>query len=329
MKEVDSSRIFSHLYWDSVGVASRVSIMAALLKKFELEDGSLDIPRLSKEMNDTICLFIPRITSMLETNLQKRTQPFYHHVTCLCMMLLTDPGQQLACDSPLVMNTLAKTLEYDQCVDEGKKPPRENDLIASLVMLKKVCCLNDSLRKTILHLRAMSLVSTLMQRVHHCEPLQEAGRHFLLDLATVDESASMSLTVACRKLLNSAQLGPKQSAAKIWTAILRTNTAVTITIDDWGAEAENQLTRLLLCAPLSVQYDMSALLSVVFSKEASSELANRMMNMCGAVMCLRYTLGGGSLVQPPLDWDMKFYEGYALEAPEVTCMFSSCQAWSY
>jgi len=308
--------------WDSVGKASRIRIMSALLRKYAVDKSSLefDIPRLSVEMKDEICLFIPRITSMLEQNLKKRKHSFQYHVKCLCMFLLTNVGQDLAESSPKIMKSLTLALDFDQS-QQMNCIPRDSDLVAALVMIKKVCASSEYLRKVVLHFKAMSLVSTLLQRVHWSDALQTAGCNLLLDLATVDASAARALSCVFHKLFNSPQINTKHSAVKMWTSILYTKSAVTINLDGWETDALVQLTRLLCCAPLSFQYDTSELLALLFSSASRHSglraILPQLMKQCGAVLCLRYTLGGSSIVQPPLDWNMKFYAGYALEAPEI------------
>jgi hypothetical protein len=303
--------------WDVVGKASRIKIMSTLLRTYEIDEVSFDIPKLSSAIGDEICLFIPRIASMLEANLQKRQHSFYVHMRCLCMFLMTNQGQELAESSPNIMRTLVQTLEYDQ--QQDNLLPRDKDLITALVMLKKVVALSEHLRKSLLRLRIMSLVSTLLQKVHWSDTLQEAGGNLLLDLASVDENSALALSTVFRKLLNSPQVYTKHSAIKMWTSILCTNSAVEVSLEGWEAEALEQLTRLLLCAPLALQYDVAELISLLLSScHRYGELIPRLMKRCAAVLCLRYTLGGGPIVQPPLDWNMKFYAGYALEAPEVS-----------
>ena len=144
----------------------------------------------------------------------------------------------------------------------------------------------------------------------------------MLDLATVDDSAAQALSCVFRKLFNSTQISTKHSAVKMWTSALYTKSTVNISLDAWETEALVQLTRLLCCAPLAFQYDVSELLALVFAAPAGQSsiqaIIPQIMKQCGAVLCLRYTLGGAGIVQPPLDWNMKFYAGYALEAPEVS-----------
>lgn len=301
--------------WDSAGKARRVEFMSTLVHQYELDDVNFDIPKLSGDMGDKISLFAPRIASMLDANLQKRKKSFQIIMRCLCMFLMTNLGQELTMTSPNMMRTLVSTLEYSPLIDRHHKPPREKDLITALIMLKKVCSLSEFLRKSLLHLRVMSLCSTLLQKVHWSESLQVAGCNLLLDLASVDDTSALALSTVFRKLLNSPQVYTKQSAIRMWTSVLYTNSAVEITLDGWENEALEQLTRLLLCAPLSFQYDVSELLALLFSRE--SGLRRGIMQRCGAVLCLRYTLGGAAIVQPPLDWNMKFFAGYALEVPEV------------
>jgi hypothetical protein len=202
---------------------------------------------------------------------------------------------------------------------------REEDLITSLVMLRKVCSLSEQLRRSLLHHRVMVLVSSLQLRVHWSDHLQEAARNLLLDLASVDDTAALALSCVFRKLLNSPQVFTKHSAVRMWTSVMCTNSAVAITLDGWEAEALEQLTRLLLCAPLAVQYDVSELIALLFTRcggeqeqGIGDEFLMRLMRRVGAVLCLRYTVGGSTLVQPPLDWNMKFFAGYVIEAPEVS-----------
>jgi hypothetical protein len=324
------------LEWDSVGKASRIRIMSALLRHYRTNTSTststntptstftysskfdFDVPRLSRELGRDLCLYLPRVASLLDANLLKRKHSCEPHVRCLGMLLLTNAGQEFAVGSPNIMKTLARTLE----VGSQAALPRDKDLIASLIMIRKVCATNEYLRKTMLHLRAMSLISTLLQRVHWSDPLQEAGRSLMLDLASADNNSALALSCVFRKLLNSPQLSTKHSAVKMWTSILYTNSAVSISVDGWESEALQQLTRLLCCAPLAFQYDVSELLALLFSclptrHSGLSVLLPQLMKQCGAVLCLRYTLGGGAIVQPPLDWNMKFYSGYTLEAPEV------------
>ena len=308
--------------WDNVGKASRMKIMSSLIRKYELEDGNFDIAKLSWELSDEICLYIPRVTSMLESNLRLRKYPFRVHTKCLCMFLLTDQGRKLAETSHIIMQTLAMTLD---CSVNGEKnvDNQEKDLITALVMLKKVCSLSELLRKALLSLRAMSLISSIQQKMHWSSAIQEASCNLLLDLASVDDNSALALSYVFRKLLNSSQVYTKHSAVRMWTSILYTKSAVTITLDDWEMEAVEQLTRLLLCAPLSYQYDVSELLALLFQNSHNESGLNMslvapLLRRVGAVLCLRYTVGGSVIVQPPADWNMKFFSGYVIEAPEVT-----------
>lgn len=306
--------------WDEAGKASRLRLLAALLRRCELAGGDYDVPRLSRELSDQVGLLVPRVVSMLQANLKLRKYPFHFHVKCLCALLMTSQGQELAEKSPRIMETLAQTLEIDQLQD--KSINQEKDLVTALVMLKKLCSLSEQLRKSLLSFRAMSLISTLQQKMNWSSAVQDAACHLLLDLASVDDNSALALSHVFRKLLNSSQIYTKMSAVKMWTCILHTNSAVVICLDGWESEALEQLTRLLLCGPLSIQYDVSELIALLFLRagyddRTSEGLEVRLMQRVGAVMCLRYTLGGSAIVQPPPDWNMKFFLGDVIEAPEV------------
>ena len=321
--------------WDAKSTRkSKLKMMTALLRTYEVEDGAFDIPKLSSDLGDDICLLIPRIASMLGSDVHKRKHSFRLPIRCLGMLLLTNQGQDLAEASPNIMRTLVQTLGGGEQQDTTLA--REQDLVAALIMLRNVCSLSEHLRKSLLHYRAMTLVSSLQQRVHWSDPLQEAARHLLLDLASVDATSARALSCVFRKLLNSPQVYTKHAAVQMWSSILCTKSAVHISLEGWETEALEQLTRLLLCAPLAVQYDVSELIALLFSQVGSRGASGgadeeggegrggegdsllQLTRRVGAVLCLRYTVGGHSIVEPPLDWNMKFFPGYVIEAPEVS-----------
>eukprot|EP00602_Paraphysomonas_sp_CaronLab_P009901 CAMPEP_0185036228 /NCGR_PEP_ID=MMETSP1103-20130426/28867_1 /TAXON_ID=36769 /ORGANISM="Paraphysomonas bandaiensis, Strain Caron Lab Isolate" /LENGTH=1031 /DNA_ID=CAMNT_0027573691 /DNA_START=205 /DNA_END=3300 /DNA_ORIENTATION=- len=286
--------------------------MEAICHRYVMEGvEDFDIGRINAEIGDEVCLLIPRIIGALESALQRK-EPFGVYVRSVCALLSTHAGQECALSSSAVIPELLRCIQCESYA-------REDDIAVTLTMLRRVCTFSDRLRMYVIKLHGMEWTSSLMQRPNWSGVIHSAGCALMLDLATVGEDASQEFSSLLRMLLNTPYLLSKHAAIRMISSALVTKSSARIVMRGWEEEVNCQIARVLLCAPIQYQYDTGELISLLFEDPAMSM---RMMTLCSAVLCLRYTVGGGSICTPKKNWDLRFpppkdSDVFVSEVPEV------------
>jgi hypothetical protein len=298
--------------WDSASSKQRIKLLKDFIARYTCEgiDG-YDTERMNDELQNIIFL-ISRIVAALEITLQ-RSNSIHLHVSVLCALIATSEGQTFAESSPNAITVLMQCLQSDL-------KSKENDLSVSLVMIRRTCSLNEKLRNLIVDSRGMDILGVILQLNESSQKIQDEACAFLLDLSTLNENTSLAFSTILRSLVNSPFLLSKASAVKLFSSILITASPIQINFSDWEHEFIVQMTRVLLCAPLQYQYDASELISMLFEHE-NDVVREGLMTTISALLCVRYTVGGHSIVDPPEHWDYLFPSADAddvvHEVPEV------------
>lgn len=269
-----------------------------------------DVAKLNDELSEDICLLLPRIAAALDKALRKG-ESFCPHVMSMCTLLSTQVGQDFAMTSAIVLPEWMKCLSYE----DNSRP---TDFATLLKMLRKLCAFSEALRTVVFRLGALEKTTVILQRYYQSEEVHAAGISLILDLASVDANSSVFSSML-RLLFNSPHLLCKLSSIRLMNSSLVTKSIAVINMDGWEDEAFKHLTRVLLCAPLTHQYDSAELLALMFHMES---MQSRAMVLCAAVLCLRYTVGGHTIVSPPPNWPLKYSGAEGAEAvtevPEVS-----------
>jgi hypothetical protein len=297
--------------WDSASSKQRIKLLKDFIERYTCQgiDG-YDTERMDDELQN-ITFLISRIVAALEITLQ-RSHPIHLHVTVLCALIATNDGQTFAESSPNAITALMQCLQSDI-------KTKENDLFVSLVMIRRTSSLNEKLRNLIVESRGMDILGTILQLNESSQKIQDEACAFLLDLSSLNQNTYLVLSTILRSLVNSPFLLAKAAAVKLLSAILITASPIQINFSDWEHEFIVQMTRLLLCAPLAHQYDVSELISMLFEHE-NDRVREGLMSVISALLCVRYTVGGHSIVDPPEYWDYLFPstgEDVVHEVPEV------------
>jgi hypothetical protein len=287
--------------WDNSSSKHRSKLLKMFYERYSCEgiDG-FDLERLEDEIKEEMALLISRVVAALEVTIQ-RSDPINYHVCVLCALISTNDGQAFAESSPNVISALMQCLRSDI-------KTKENDLLISMVMIRRSCVFNERLRTEIVKLRGMEVIGMVLQLNDTSLKIQDAACALLLDLSSLNENTYLILSNILRTLINTPHLLSKHSAIKIISSILITASPVVINFSEWEHEFLVQITRLLICAPLQYQYDVGELISMLF--EHDNEIVRTgVMSVISALLCVRYTLGGNSIVEPPEHWD------YLLHSP--------------
>ena len=253
-----------------------------------------DVAKLNAELSTEICLLLPRIAAGLESVLRKN-EHFGPHVTSMCALLSTQMGQEYALSSKTVLPSLMKCL---QCEANNLT----EDFTAWLNVVRKVCACSESIRMVVYRTQGLERCTRVLQKYYLSESVQNAGRDLIMDLASV-EPESNGFGTAIYTLLTTPHLQCKVTAIRLMTAALVSRCGVRLDFNGWEEVANMHIARVLLCAPVSQQYEAAELLSLLFENDAMQPKA---MDLCAAVLCLRYTVGGSSIVNPPDYWTYRF-----------------------
>lgn len=285
--------------WDGATKQGKERIMVSIYNTYSIlgvED--FDISKLNDDLGKDVCLLLPRIAAALEATLRKN-ESFRPHVLGICALLSSQIGQEFALSSSVVVPTLMKCM---QCEINGNGRSLQ-DFAILLKMIRKICAFSDALRAVVFHLRGLQYCSQLLQKCYKSEEAHNAGCALILDLATVAPEASVLFSNLLRAQLTSPHLRCKLSAIRLMTSSIATKCNIRLDLSTWADDASMHIARVLLCAPVVEQYDTAELLSLLFEDET---MQLRAMTLCSAVLCLRYTVGGNSIVSPPAHWNLRF-----------------------
>jgi hypothetical protein len=313
-----ASSILTIKEWDNSSSKQRSKLLKEFYERYSCEgiDG-FDIERLDDEIKNEIVLLISRIVAALEITIQ-RSDPIHYHVCVLCALISTNDGQTFAESSPNVVSALMQCLQSDI-------KTKENDLLISMIMIRRSCVFHEKLRAQIVNSRGMEIIGMVLQQNETSIKIQDAACALLLDLSTLNQDTYLVLSNILRTLINTPHLLSKHSAVKILSSILITASPVVINFSDWEHEFIAQVTRLIICAPLIYQYDVGELISMLFEHE-NEIVRNGVMSVISALLCVRYTLGGNSIVEPPDHWEyllsIPSEQSSLHEVPEVGLSFS-------
>lgn len=298
--------------WDestSAQPKSRKKLLDKFISYFMTQSQSssdVDVRKLEKEFSEYICLFIARITAYLEhsTNVFYFAQP----IKALYILSTSTVGQEYFLASPNTIGVLASCLDVNLNYDD-------KSLFVVFTFLRRIVSLNDDIRRLFLKHRSLESIEMLLLKYSTGKAIHAAGAFLILDLATIDPNPR-SFSNILRALLENEELLPKFTALKMVSTALVTKSAVQLIVDGFEELFLDNIIRLLLSAPLTYQYDTAELLSILYWEP---KFSNSVIRICSSVLCLRYTVGGNSLLQPREDWDMKFKipDEYVLEVPEV------------
>lgn len=305
--------------WDNSSIKQRNKLLKQFHERYTCDgiDG-YDIDRMEDELNKEIVLLMSRIVAALETMLQKSHSYSLHYYICtLCALITTSEGQIFAETSPNIITVLMQCLQFDIKI-------KEDDLMISLIMIRRSCIFNEKLRAAIVDQNGIDILGSILQQKETSQKVQEAACTFLLDLSTLNQNTSAALSNILRTLLNTPFLVSKHAAIKIISSILITASPVVVNFIGWEQEFIVQMTRVLICAPLQYQYDAGELISMLFESD-NEAVRNGLMTVISGLLCVRYTLGGTPIVDPPQQWEYLFprtdQEVQVSEVPEVTFLY--------
>lgn len=314
-----SSSILTTKEWDTSSLKQRIKLLKYCYERYSCEGiDSFDVERLEEEMDQEIVLLISRVVASLEITLQRHSSDpstsVYYHICVLCALISTKDGQIFIESSPNVISVLMQCLQLDL-------KSKENDLLISMIMIRRSCVFYEKLRIQIVHLRGMEIIGMILQQNEKSIQIQDAACALLLDLSSLNQNTHLVLSSILRTLINTPYLLAKHSAVKILSSILITASPVVINFAEWEHEFIAQMTRMLICAPLLYQYDVGELISMLFESE-NETVRNEVMSVISALLCVRYTLGGNSIVDPPDHWEYLFatpseQSSIVHEVPEV------------
>jgi hypothetical protein len=298
--------------WDNGTKKGRAQFMEFIISRYSLNGiDEIDLTKINNELAMSVCLILARITASLEKCLKHHASNELY-VKCMCILLATSIGQQYALSSSNLLPILLKCLDGDSnSID---------DIITTLLVLRKIAIYNDDLRLSLVRLNTMKSALLLMLHHHSSRPLLAAASTLLLDLASLESKIipiEFSEVVKC--LLLSPHVLPKNSAVQMITSILARHASVELNFDEWKEELINQLSRMLICSSLIYQYDTVECLTLLFY---NNKYGVEITNICCSILCLRYTIGGSSLltIKPTSDFRLVSAtdeEKFISEIPEV------------
>ena len=312
------SSVLTTKEWDTSSLKQRIKLLKDCYERYSCEGiDSFDVERLEEEMSQEIVLLISRVVASLEITLQRQldsSTSIYYHICVLCAFISTKDGQIFIESSPNVISVLMQCLQLDIKL-------KENDLLISMIMIRRSCLFYEKLRLQIVHLHGMEILGMILQQNEKSIQIQDAACALLLDLSSLNQNTYLVLSSILRTLINTPYLLAKHSAIKILSSILITASPVVINFAEWEQEFIVQMTRMLICAPLLYQYDVGELISMLFESE-NEIVRNGVMSVISALLCVRYTIGGNSIVDPPDHWEYLFsplseQSSVVHEVPEV------------
>jgi hypothetical protein len=302
--------------WDNGNRREKEKFMENMLLRYSI-DGveEFDVGKLEEELFQSICLILTRIIASLEKYI-KHDQSYVLHLKCIGMLLSTASAQNFALNSTNMLPIILRCIDYEY-------KTQEPNFVAALDVLQKMTVYSDKLRLALVNLKCIAMVEALLLHFYNSRELHSFGTSLILNLASIDVmDHTFEFVSVIKSFLSSPHLQPKHSAITMFSSVLSRRSSVVLNLGNWENVFVQHLSRLFLCSPLTYQYDTTELLSLLLIDNDNSRYANSIIKLCGTVLCLRYTVGGSSLLTVKDSSELKIKssipeENTVSEIPEV------------